>query len=259
MNEIRSLRSVLVWIVPFAIVLAILGWETDWGDGVSLPVPVAVPTKPQPVDVALMPEYRIEGGAAARKETVDRVLFNPTRRPAPPAEQAAGGPSAIPHGAYTLTGTTIAGGVATAMLRDAKTGKSRIVRQGEKLDGVLVAEVKPDHVRLVLGKEFEDLQLKIAPGPARTAQAAPQALAGRAGTVPQLLPPQAVPVPPSPNAAVAPVQSVAELLAARRRAAQAAAAAPAGGSKAAGAALDPRWAEDAAAIRARVEGQRAPQ
>ena len=75
MNEIRSLRSVLVWIVPFAIVLAILGWETDWGDGVSIPIPVTPPTSPQPVSVALMPEYRIDGALAAMDRRDGRRFY----------------------------------------------------------------------------------------------------------------------------------------------------------------------------------------
>ncbi|MHB8495534.1 MAG: hypothetical protein ACYC9Z_01120 [Casimicrobiaceae bacterium] len=170
MNENRSLRSLVLWVVLFALVLAILGWETDWGDGVSLPVPGASAVAPQPVDVALMPEYAIDGGLAARKETVDRVLFNPTRRPAPPATQTAGGNSAFQHGKYVLTGTTITGDVATAMLREVAGGKSHTVRKGDKIDGALVADVTPDSVKLTLGGDSEELQLKVAVGPTTTAQ-----------------------------------------------------------------------------------------
>ncbi|MDE2209610.1 MAG: hypothetical protein KGJ99_07785 [Betaproteobacteria bacterium] len=170
MNESRSLRSLALWVVLFALVLAILGWETDWGDGVSLPVPGAGAVAPQPVDVALMPEYAIEGGLAARKETVDRVLFNPTRRPAPPATQTAGGNSAFAHGKYVLTGTTVAGDVATAMLREVAGGKSHTVRKGDKIDGALVADVTPDSVKLTQGGDSEELHLKVALGPATTAQ-----------------------------------------------------------------------------------------
>ncbi len=260
MNEIRSLRSLLVWIVPFAIVLAVLGWETDWGGGVSLPVPVAAPAAPQPVNVALTPEYRIDGGLAARNETVDRVLFNPTRRPAPPAAQAASGPSALAKGKYALTGTIVVGDVVTAFLREVATGKPYTVHKGEKIDGAMVAEAAPDHVRLTLGADSEDLPLKVAQGPKTTVLAphagipgVPQPARG-AGAL-------GIPQPVVPQAGAGPL-SVGEVLARRRAAAAAQAAAQARATVAPAAAnanpgaVDPRWGEADAAIRARIQAQR---
>ena len=85
MNDASALvRGLLIWLVPFAIVVAVLGFETDWGRSVARDTPEPAMPSPQPVAVSLLPEYRIDGGLDARKETVDRVLFNPTRRPAPP-------------------------------------------------------------------------------------------------------------------------------------------------------------------------------
>ena len=131
-------RSLIVWLVPFAAVIAAIGIETDWGRSFNRDAPAPSVTPPQPVAVALLPEYRIDGGTEARRETVDRVLFNPTRRPAPPASQAAGSASAMKRGQYTLTGTTVVGNVATAFLREVNGGKSRSVHQGDKLgDGHL--------------------------------------------------------------------------------------------------------------------------
>lgn len=173
MNGLGSVRGTLVWVIAFAVVLAILGFETGWGDGLSLPVPVPAASKPKPVDVALMPEYRIVGGVDARKETVERVLFNPTRRPAPPATAQAGGANAkLDKGQYVLTGTTIDGQVAAAVLKEVKTGKSHVVKKGEKIGDLTVAEVTPEKVRLKLGGEFEELDLKIAAGPKSTVQPA---------------------------------------------------------------------------------------
>ncbi len=166
-------RTLAIWFVPFAIAIAAIGIETDWGRSLSRNAPASATATPQPVAVALLPEYRIEGGVDARRETVDRVLFNPTRRPAPPATQTAGGASAMKHGQYTLTGTTVVGNVATAFLREVNGGKSRSVRQGETLNGVLVSEVKSDRVRLKQGDDVEELSLKIAAGPKTTVQPAP--------------------------------------------------------------------------------------
>src|SRR5205823_10635354 len=117
MNDAPALlRSLILWGFPFAIVLAALGYETDWGRGVMHETAVPAVVAPQPVAVALLPEYRIDGGVDAHKETVERVLFNPTRRPAPPATQTAGSKASAQHGLYTLTGTTFVGNVATALL-----------------------------------------------------------------------------------------------------------------------------------------------
>jgi hypothetical protein len=217
-------KSALGWLVPLAVVAVASGYEMNWGRAVTSAAPPAASPATQPPAVALLPEYKIEGGLEARKETVERTLFNPTRRPAPPATQTAAA-SAMPRGQYTLTGTSVVGNVATAFLRETNGGKSRSVRQGETLNGLLVAEVKPNYVRLKQGDEFEDLQLKVAAGPKTTVQPPPVAAAPQPAQVAQQ--------PGAPNAAAtgaAPASNVAELLANRRRAARAAAAAAAGGS-----------------------------
>ncbi|HLX29261.1 MAG TPA: hypothetical protein VKV24_12330 [Casimicrobiaceae bacterium] len=252
MNEgFALMRNAIAWCIPFAIVAVAIGYETRWGRDLDPDPAPAKTAAASPVTVALLPEYRIEGGVEARKETVDRELFNPTRRPAPPATQTADGPSGpIPKGLYTLTGTTVVGNMATAFLREIKGGKSHTVRQGDTLDGTLISEVKPDHVRLSKNGDVEDLQLKIASGPKATIQTAPPAQpaqaqpgvqrargipAGGTGAVPStrryeppLAPHNAT--NPAANAAQAAAAnqgngtvSVSEILAERRRAARAAA------------------------------------
>ena len=253
-------RRLVWWLIPFAIVAAALGFETDWGRSLSQIEPVRTRAPAQPVTVALMPEYRIDGGLEARKETVDRVLFNPTRRPAPAATQSAAGPSTMKRGQFTLTGTSVVGNTATAFLREVAGGKARSVRKGETLNGMTVAEVTSDRVRLKQGDEFEDLQLKIAAGPRTTVQPAPvvaaapaapaapgaplqQGTAGSAvgGGAPGGVGSRVPTRPGAPSAATAqgseqaaPQQrttptSVSEILAERRRAARAAAEAAAAG------------------------------
>lgn len=244
MNDGAALmRNVLIWGMAFAIVAAALGYETDWGRGAVHEARAPAAAAPQPVAVALLPEYRIDGGVEGRKETVNRVLFNPTRRPAPPASQTAGSKSAMQQGVYALTGTSVVDNVATAFLREVKGGKSHTVRQGETLNGVVVAEVKPDRVRLKQGDEVEDLSLKIASGPKSTVQvaaptpgipaqpaaqaAATPAAGGTGASVPGTRSTRPVAPPPNANPATASrppgVVSVGELLAERRRAARAAA------------------------------------
>lgn len=219
MNGIDArIRAWLIWALPFVAIALLVGWETDWGHALK-PVP-ALDTKvaAQPVPVALLPEYRIEGGVDTRRETVERTLFNPTRRPAPPQTTAAA--KAVQTGQFVLTGTTVVDQKATAFLREVNGGRSRRVQQGETINGLVVAEVRSDRVKLKAGDQVEELTLKIAAGPKTTIQPA-------VAPPPQPTGAPNAPQPASNAAAPAPGQSsdVAETLANRRRAARAAEAA----------------------------------
>ena len=235
------LRAALWWLLPLVALAATIGWETDWGRAVETRPLQSEAIAPKPVVVSLLPEYAIEGGPAARTETVQRTLFNPTRRPAPILAQEGGQPR-MQRGQFSLTGTTVADGKSTAFLREG-TGKSRRVQAGDSINGLKVAEVKADRVKLTLGDESEELVLKVAGNPRPTPPPAAAAL----GSVPQ--PAQGVaqvlPAQPTPPVAQDAEQSLAE----RRRAARAAQPVPAvptppppaGGNAAAAAAVDPRW------------------
>jgi hypothetical protein len=256
----------LAWIAAFAAVLGLIGWQTDWGRELRRAPVVPEAASPAPVAVALLPDYRIEGGLEARQQTVERPVFVPTRRPAPPplpvAQEAA--KPRMQKGQFVLTGTAVVDQKSIAFLREAAGGKSRSVRVGEIVNGLTVAEVKPDRVRLTLGDESEDLVLAVAKGPRTTVQPAVAAVAPAAGQA------GGAPVPGAAPAATLPGQPAAadaeaSLLERRRaaRAAQAAAEAaaragqgqsaptptvlptPAGAAPAAAtpAAPDPAWAE----------------
>jgi hypothetical protein len=209
----------LVWLVPFAAVVLLLGWETDWGRALEPEPRADPPVKAQPVTVALMPEFKLEGGPEARREMVDRTLFNPTRRPAPPAPPANAQQASMARGTFTLAGTTVTDGSATAFLREVNGGKVRRVHKGETVDGMLVEDVKADRVRLAQGGETEEITLKVAAGPKTTIQPV-QPVASQQGGAPQggqqsMAAQNAQQQPPL-------AQNVAEVLAQRRRAARAA-------------------------------------
>ncbi len=180
-----NLRALLWWLAPALALVALVGIETDWGVQLrKLPAaPQAI--EPKPVVPALLPEYQIEGGVASLNETVDRTLFNPTRRPAPPATASAEGEKKVQSGQFVLTGTTLAGDRSIAFLKEVAGGKARTVRKGDKINGMLVADVLPDRVRFSRGDESEELLLKVSPGPKATvaaaAPAAPAAPTGRSG------------------------------------------------------------------------------
>jgi len=110
-----------------------------------------------------------------------------------------------------LTGTSLAGDRGIAFLKEVAGGKSRTVRQGEQVNGMLVAEVKSDRVRLTLGGDSEELVLKVAAGPRTTAAPTPPVVANPLGGI-----------PPAPQLGTPPATQPDQLLEQRRRAARAA-------------------------------------
>lgn len=162
----------LLWLTPFAVLALAIGWQTDWGRALRREPPAEIPVAPAPVTTTVLPEFRIEGGVAAMATTVERPLFNATRRPAPVAVAEAPKPT-IQRGQFTLTGTMITDKSAVAFLKEAAgAGKARTVRTGDSINGMKVAEIAPDRVRFTLGDESEELELKVVKGPKTTVQPA---------------------------------------------------------------------------------------
>jgi len=173
MNEFANrARASLWWSVPLLVALALVAWETNFGRTIRPLPPTEAPVEPKPVVTALLPEFAIPGGTAARAETVQRTLFNPTRRAAPVLAVDAT-KARMQRGQFALTGTMVVGGKNTAFLRENAGGRARRVMQGETINGLLVAEVKSDRVRLALGDESEELVLRVVPNPKPTVGAVP--------------------------------------------------------------------------------------
>ena len=181
-------RGWALWVVPAVALAALVGWEIDWGRQLVRMPSAPPPVESKPVTAAALPEYRIEGGLPAHAEMVARTLFNATRRPAPVL--ASDGPRRLNPGRFQLVGTTVTAERNVAFLKEVAGGKSRVVRQGDEIDGVYVASVTPDRVKLTLGNESEELILKVAQGPKTTLAAAP--------------PPPGAPAVAAPAAAAAP-------------------------------------------------------
>src|SRR4030095_11030763 len=134
-NELRvRLRAALWWLVPLLVAVALLAWETNLGRAVRLPPPVEEPVEPRPVVTSLLPEYAIAGGTAGLSDTVQRTLFNPTRRPAP-VLLADSSKARMQRGQFALTGTMVIGGKKTAFLRETAGGQSRPALHGETVQG----------------------------------------------------------------------------------------------------------------------------
>lgn len=61
MNDGTALmRSLVLWGIAFAIVLAALAYETDWGRDIDRDAAAPRPAPPAPVTVSLLPEYKID-------------------------------------------------------------------------------------------------------------------------------------------------------------------------------------------------------
>lgn len=223
MNAVpTTVRYWAMWAAPFALLVLVIGWQIDWGREWTRVPPAAATAVPPPVTVAVLPPYVPDATVETSRDAIDRTLFNPTRRPAPVAVAEAQKPR-MQRGQFALTGTLLVEGKATAFLRDVNGGKARRVLQGETINGLLVAEVKPNGVRLTQGDESEELVLKLAVGPRTTIQpvvagpASGAALAAAAG------------LSAADAARIAPqVRDVADVLAERRRMARDAEAAAAG-------------------------------
>ena len=164
-------RASAIWLVPAVVLAALVGWEIDWGRHVERMPDAPQAVEPKPLMAAVLPEYQIDGALPAHSETVDRTLFNATRRPAP-VLAGDNTPRRLKPGQFQLTGTAVSGERNIAFLKETG-GKSRVVRQGDEIEGMRVALVAPDRVKLTLGDESEELILKVAPGPKTTLAAAP--------------------------------------------------------------------------------------
>ena len=258
MNKLSMpLQSMLWWLLPLVALAAMFGWETDWGRAVEKRPEPAEAIEPKPVATALLPEFEIPGGVTARTETVERTLFNPTRRPAPQMAQE-GKASRMKPGQFVLTGTLLIDGKNTAFLREVAGNKSRRVHAGESINGMRVAEVKPDRVMLTLGDESEELVLKVATNPRPT----PQPVAAAPAAAPAVAAAPAAPAPVNPNAPAAAAAGVppgAQTAIERRRAARAAAAAAqaAGGAAPAQAGSNP-WDQINQSYQQRAGGRQTP-
>jgi hypothetical protein len=217
--------------VGCALLVATIGIETGFGTRLNPSIP-AVPGKPaKPFEARLLPPFDAPNPEQAYPEMAARPLFVPLRRPAPTPEAAP--KETMKRGQFILQGVTTAGDTRIALLKEKATGRIVRVEKGHEVNGMRLAEVKPESVTLEQGKEQEVLPLQVVkPPPAAIAPAGPFGAGAQAGVFgggaanPALRPPAAPPAPPAqhanpqpptmPQATAAPLTP--EELLARRRA-----------------------------------------
>jgi hypothetical protein len=188
----RNGMTVLIGMLSVSALIAI-GLETRWGTSLN-PAPEMVLGKvSKSDDTSLLPAFALPPIDAGFKETVERPLFLPTRRPVPVVTGAV--QPMMKKGQYRLAGTVVNQELPVAFLVEIATGKSvRVVKGAEIVaSGISVSSVDASRVVLKQGDETEELTLRTAASPP------PQA------TLPPGVPPASAPGPaqrPPPSGVV---------------------------------------------------------
>jgi hypothetical protein len=181
MMNVRHL-GVLVWGLANAGLIA--GIATELGPAgrraVILPQPPVI--KPAPVEFVVYPDFHLPPREKAFAVTLERPLFVPDRRKAPPIPPPPPPPPpTMKKGQFQLVGTIITDDGKAAYLREIAGGKVRQVQEGAIINGILLQQVDPDHVVLTQYDDREELILKIQPSPAK---APPAPAPGQASPAP---------------------------------------------------------------------------
>ena len=134
----------------------------------------------------LLPPVGAITAEQAYPQTTTRPLFTPTRRPAPAVEVAQ--QPAFVKGQFVLLGVTIAGDTRIALLREKSNGRIHRVGKGNEVNGIKVAEVKPDAVTMTQAGDSEVLPLTVQKAPPGAAAALLGPFGGAGSGMPTAMP-----------------------------------------------------------------------
>ncbi len=167
--------------------LAAIGFETRWGTSLRPDPEVLVGKVNKSDDTSLLPAFALPAIDVGFKETLDRPLFLPTRRPFPVVTGAV--QPTMKKGQYRLAGTVVNQEVPIAFLVEIATGKSLRVVMGAEIVGSGISVSAIDAARVVLkqGDESEELTLRTAASP--PPQALPPGVPGAVAPAPAQRPP----------------------------------------------------------------------
>ena len=183
--------------------LAALGVETQWGRALRPALPVANAGVRGGDMVATLPAFNLPSLDSAFRESGERPLFTPTRRPS--AVNLASAP-VMKKGQFKLSGTSVNNDLTVAFLLETATGKTVRVTKGKEVNGMTLDAVEPDRVVLKQGDETEELVLRTAASPPAPKVVVPPPGTAPAGpgVAPPMAQPQPTPRPALPQAGVAP-------------------------------------------------------
>jgi hypothetical protein len=147
-----------------------LGLETDWGRQLQPPPPELVLPATPFTGTALKDPYSLPT-ADTFLDIAMKPVFLATRRPVPAAPPPEPPKPAMQRNQFQLSGVTILPDSKFAFLTEKAGNKSRVVKEGDEINGILVKTIGPDKVVLSQFDETEILTLKTAKGPATTENA----------------------------------------------------------------------------------------
>jgi len=145
--------------------LALIGWETDWGRAIGGTNDYASANKRAALDTKVLPQFALaplSPAGSGYRETVERPLFIPTRRPAPAGNTTQ---MAMKKGQFRLAGTTVSAQVSVAYLIETSTNKTLRVNKGADVNGITLESVGANRVVLKQGDETEELFLRTSNSP----------------------------------------------------------------------------------------------
>ncbi len=201
MNATSS-RTLALWLIPIALLLAYGGYVTDWGRQLGgNEVSWRKVTTPS-LSTGVVPDIAFNADASPYAAVTEHNVFAPWRKPAPPADTAKvpvePPKPQIRRGIYTLTGTIALGDDVIATVKETATGRTKQVRKGEQLQEYLVEKVESDRVFLAFAGQTEELALAKFTQSGRASVSVPSA----AQPVPTALPPGMAPPGMAPPGAV---------------------------------------------------------
>jgi general secretion pathway protein N len=158
--------------------LGVLAWETDFGRAL-MGREIEPPLRKASLDTNVLPAYQLGAMDSVYRETVERPLFVPTRKPAPPSNAT---PVAVmKKGQFRLAGTTVNSTTSYVYLFETATNKTHRLAQGSQVNGIVVNSIEATRVVLKQGDDTEELRLVTLNSPRVAAVAGQPNMPGQPG------------------------------------------------------------------------------
>jgi len=148
------------WLLLCSVLAGLIGQQINWGQQLHAPEITIIYDPAKYAAPVISDALKIEP-SERYLEIVERPLFIFTRRPAPPPPPPVP-PSMMKKGQFKLSGVSITGDQKLAFLVEIATKKTKVVREGEKINDMTMTNVEPGGVTLVLGADQEQLGLAVA-------------------------------------------------------------------------------------------------